>query len=204
MAPLNSPIPMTTLPNRTSGLTVLFARLRAGERDALGRVVDVLYSELKALAVRRMRAEGGSHTLQPTALVHEAYLRLMQGPSSINDRHHFFALAARTMRNVLVDYARQKRAGKRGGQMEQVTLELAPGFEPFDIDILALDEALTSMAAYDDHGARAARVVELRYFGGHTDKEVSRIIGHAVPTVRRDWIFARAWLKTQLDGRASA
>jgi RNA polymerase sigma factor (TIGR02999 family) len=190
--------------NGTSDLTVLFARLRAGDEDALGRIMDALYSELHALAVRRMRAEARRHTLQATALVHEAYLRLMHGPAAINDRRHFFALAARAMRRVLVDYARQKRAGKRGGRMERVTLELAPGFEPLDVDVLALDEALDALASYDARAARAAQVVELRFFGGHTDKEVSEILGEKVPTIRRDWDFARAWLRTQLAGRASA
>src|SRR5688572_2556791 len=123
-------------------LTMLFARLRSGDGEALGGIMNALYSELHSLAARRMRAETRRHTLQPTALVNEAYLRLMRGPSVINDRHHFFALAAQAMRRVLVDHARQKRAGKRGGGHDQVTLELAPGLDPIDIDVVALDEAL--------------------------------------------------------------
>jgi RNA polymerase sigma factor (TIGR02999 family) len=138
-------------------LTVLFARLHAGDDEALGGIMDALYTELRALAARRMRDETGRHTLQPTALVNEAYLRPMRGPSVINDRHHFFALAARAMRHVLCDHARQKYAGKRGGRMERVTLELAPDLEPVDIDVLALDEALVAFSKLDPG---AAQVVE--------------------------------------------
>ena len=182
-------------------LTMLFARLRSGDGEALGGIMNALYSELHSLAARRMRAETRRHTLQPTALVNEAYLRLMRGPSVINDRHHFFALAAQAMRRVLVDHARQKRAGKRGGGHDQVTLELAPGLDPIDIDVVALDEALAAFSKLDP---RAARVVELRFFGGHTDKEVGLILGEKVPTIRRDWTFARTWLKTHLKPVASA
>lgn len=176
-------------------LTVLFVRHRAGDGDAMGEIMSVLYDELRALAGRRMRAEAQRHTLQPTALVNEAYLRLMSGPDVINNRQHFFALAATTMRRVLVDYARQRRAEKRGGDRERVTLELVPGGEAFDIDVLALDEALTGLAV---HAPRAARVVELRFFGGHTDKEVCEILGENLPRIRRDWTFARSWLKVHL------
>ncbi len=187
--------------NGSPNLTVLFARLHSGDGEALGRIMEVLYTELRALAARRMREETGRHTLQPTALVHEAYLRLMRGPAVIHDRHHFFALAARTMRRVLVDHARQKFAGKRGGRMEQVTLDLAPGLDPIDVDVLALDQALETLTTLDP---RAAQVVELRFFGGHTDKEVSEIIGTNVPSIRRDWTFARTWLKTHLKPAATA
>jgi len=182
-------------PGNAPDLTVLFGRLREGDDDALGEIMSALYSELRALAARRMRAEAQRHTLQPTALVNEAYLRLMGGPDVINNRQHFFALAATAMRRVLVDHARQRHAEKRGGDRERVTLELVPGSEAVDFDVLALDEALTSLAALD---ARAARVVELRFFGGHTDKEVCEILDENLPRVRRDWTFARSWLKTHL------
>jgi RNA polymerase sigma-70 factor, ECF subfamily len=182
-------------------LTVLFARLNSGDDEALSVIMDALYTELRALAARRMRAETQRHTLQPTALVNEAYLRLMRGPSVINDRHHFFALAARAMRHVLCDHARQKYAGKRGGRMDRVTLELAPGLDPIDVDVLALDEALAAFSKLDP---RAAQVVELRFFGGHTDKEVSEILGKNIPAIRRDWTFARSWLKTHLKPVATA
>jgi RNA polymerase sigma factor (TIGR02999 family) len=176
-------------------LTGLFARLRAGDDEALGVIMDALYAELRALAARRMRHETGRHTLQPTALVNEAYLRLMRGPTIINDRRHFFALAARAMRHVLCDHARQKCSGKRGGRINRVTLDLAPGVDPIGADVLALDEALVTFSKLDP---RAAQVVELRFFCGHTDKEVSEILGANIPAVRRDWTFARSWLKTHL------
>jgi RNA polymerase sigma-70 factor (ECF subfamily) len=179
-----------------SDLTVLFARMRGGDADALNRIMTALYSELHRLAARQMRGEIRQLTLQPTALVNEAYLRLMHGPDVVNDRQHFFALAAQAMRRVLVDYARQRKARKRGGDLKQVTLELVPGAETYEIDILALDEALTALSALDP---RASRVVELRFFGGHTDNEVCQILGENLPRVRRDWAFARSWLKKQLQ-----
>jgi RNA polymerase sigma factor (TIGR02999 family) len=180
---------------KSPDLSVMFARLRNGDSEALSSITDALYTELRALAARRMRNESPQHTLQPTALVNEAFLRLMRGPSIINDRHHFFALAARAMRNILCDHARQKYAGKRGGRMDRVTLELVPGLESIDIDLLALDEALSMFARLDPRGAQ---VVELRFFGGYTDKEVSEILGESLSAIRRDWTFARSWLKTQL------
>ena len=182
-------------------LSILFARLRSGDAEALGGIMAALYSELRALAARRMRDETGRHTLQPTALVNEAYLRLMRGPYMINDRHHFFALAAKAMRNVLCDHARQKFAGKRGGRRERVTLELVPGLDALDMDVLALDEALGELSKLDP---QAAQVVELRFFGGHTDKEVSQILRKNIPAIRRDWVFARSWLKTRLRSVATA
>ena len=182
-------------------LTVLFARHRSGDGDALGRIMSALYDELHALAARRMRGETKCHTLQPTALVNEAYMRLMRGPLVINDRNHFFALASKAMRNVLCDHARQKYAGKRGGRRERLTLQLVPGVGSVDVDVLALDEALTGLEQLDP---RAAQVVELRFFGGHTDKEVSEILGKNIPAIRRDWTFARTWLRTHLQPTATA
>jgi RNA polymerase sigma factor (TIGR02999 family) len=175
-------------------LTPLFARMRHGDADAVNGVMNALYTELHHIAARHMRGEARQHTLQPTALVNEAYLRLMHGPDVVHNRQHFLALAAQAMRRVLVDHARQKRARKRGGGLERVTLELLPGEEPYNVDVLALDEALTALSKLDE---RASRVVELRFFGGHTDKEVCEILGENLPTVRRDWVFARSWLKTR-------
>lgn len=177
-------------------LTALFARMRHGDAEAANGVMSALYAELHHLAAHHMRGEARQHTLQPTALVNEAYLRLMHGPEIVHDRQHFFALAAQAMRRVLVDHARQKRARKRGGGLERVTLEIVPGGEPYNVDVLALDEALTALSKLDE---RASRVVELRFFGGHTDKEVCDILGEKLPTVRRDWVFARSWLKTRFQ-----
>jgi RNA polymerase sigma factor (TIGR02999 family) len=183
----------------TPDLAVLFARFRDGDAAALGDVISALYAELHALAEHRMRGENRRHTLQPTALVNECYLRLMRGPVAINDRNHFMALAAQAMRRVLVDHARRKRSEKRGGDRQQVTLELVPGRGSVDVDVLALDQALDELAVLD---ARAAQVVELRFFGGHTDKEVSEILDQKLPTVRRDWVFARSFLRTHLSPEA--
>ena len=177
-------------------LTSLFARMRHGDAEAVNAVMSTLYAELHRLAARQMRGEGRRHTLQPTALVNEAFLRLVHGPGTIHDRQHFLALAAKAMRQVLVDHARQKRARKRGAGLERVTLEMVAGDDPLDVDVLALDEALTALALLDE---RASRVVELRFFGGHTDREVCAILGEKLPTIRRDWVFARSWLKTRLQ-----
>jgi RNA polymerase sigma factor (TIGR02999 family) len=181
---------------RAPDLSPLFSRLRNGDNEALGEIVGTLYTEIHAVAVRRMQQERVGHTLQPTALVNEVYLRLMNGPDAIHSRHHFFALAAQAMRRVLVDHARHKQTNKRGGAMNRVTLQLVPGRPTIDVNVLALDEALTTLSQLDP---RAARVVELRFFGGYTDKEVCEIVGAKLPTVRRDWTFARSWLKTHLQ-----
>jgi len=180
---------------------MLFARLRDGDPDAVNGVMSALYTELHHLAARHMRGEARQHTLQPTALVHEAYLRLVRGPDLVHDRQHFFALAAQAMRRVLVDHARQKRSRKRGGGLERVTLEIVPGEQPETVDVLALDEALNELASLDE---RACRVVELRFFGGHTDKEVCEILGLNLPAVRRDWVFARSWLKTRFRAESGS
>jgi RNA polymerase sigma factor (TIGR02999 family) len=179
----------------SENLSTLFARMRAGDQEAMKQVVDTLYHELKRIAARQMRREARQHTLQATALVNEAYLRLLDGPDRVNDRHHFLALAATAMRRALVDHARQKRAEKRGGQMERVTLSGVASSSGPVVDVLDMDAALTELAATHE---RAARVVELRFFGGHTDKEVAEILGFSLPTVRRDWDFARQWLRTRL------
>ena len=182
------------MPASGRDLTALFVRMRQGDLDAANAAMSAVYIELRQLAVRRMRGESRQHTLQPTALVHEAYLRLLHGPEAIHDRHHFFALAAQAMRRVLVDRARQKRSRKRGGGLERITLEGIPGAEPADVDVLALDEALTELSRLDE---RASRVVELRFFGGYTDNEVCEILKEKLPIVRRDWVFARCWLKSR-------
>jgi RNA polymerase sigma factor (TIGR02999 family) len=183
-------------------LTTLLVRMRAGDADAADRAMGALYTELRRIAGRRMRGEAPNHTLQPTALINEAYLRLMHGPDVVNNRQHFLALAAQAMRRVLVDHARQRRSKKRGGDFKHVTLvDDRAAAEPYRIDVLALDEALAELATLDP---RAARVVELRFFGGHTDEEVCRILGQNLSRVRRDWVFARTWLQTRFAPVASA
>lgn len=186
---------MATSKNVTN-LSGLFVRMRGGDPDALKAIVGVLYRELHGLAAKQMRGEARNHTLQPTALVNEVYMRLMHGPDNIQDRRHFFALAATAMRNALVDHARQKRASKRGKGFERVPLDDADaGRELHVVDILTVDEALTALTAKH---SRASRVVELRFFGGHTDQEIADILGLSLPTVRRDWHAARKWLKDRL------
>lgn len=179
-----------------ASVTELLVRARAGDQDALQRAVAVLYHELHQMAARQMRGEQREHTLQPTALVNEALLRLLPG-HDINNRRHFLALAATTMRRVLVDYARQRRSHKRGRGAERVTLDenLPVGTAPRPVDVLDVDAALSELEASNP---RAARIVELRFFGGHTDKEIADIVELSVPTVRRDWETARAWLQARL------
>jgi RNA polymerase sigma factor (TIGR02999 family) len=171
--------------------------MREGDSAAREQVAAAFYDELRRLARRRMQSEDRSHTLQPTALVNEAYLRLLSGPVAINDRTHFFAIAAQTMRRVLVDHARQKRAEKRGGRAVRVTLQHLEALPAAGVDVLALEEALSQLAVLDP---RAAKVVELRFFGGHTDSEVCEILGENLARVRRDWVFARGWLRARLGG----
>jgi len=176
-------------------VTALLARARQGDGAAADLALGALYTELHRLAAFYMRGEKADHTLQPTALVNEAYLRLVR-VDSVNDRRHFIALAAQAMRRVLVDHARGKRRDKRGAGAVRVTIDAAiAGTEAMDVDVLALDEALTALAGLDE---RAARVVELRFFCGYTDSEVCQLLGTNLTAVRRDWDFARSWLKHRL------
>lgn len=175
--------------------TGLLAKARQGDAAAAARAAESLYTQLHDIAAAYMRRERPGHTLQPTALVNEAYLRLPQGLASVNNRHHFFALAAQAMRRVLVDHARRRASDKRGANPVRVTLSGVPGADEQPLDVLALDEAVTKLAEIDP---RAARVVELRFFCGHTDKEVADVLNLSVASVRRDWEYARAWLRTRL------
>ncbi len=161
-----------------------------------------IYDCLRDLAARRFRREALGHTLQPTVLVHEAYMRLAQGGRrEWQDRTHFFAVAARTLREVLVDHARRKACAKRGGGCSRVSLDAANGWtSDRTVDILALDEALTRLARCHE---RASRVVELRYFSGLTVDETAELLGVSASTVKLDWRFARACLRRELDGDTS-
>jgi RNA polymerase sigma factor (TIGR02999 family) len=183
-------------PSRLS-VTALLMAWRAGDRGALDRLIPLVHDELHALAQRCMRGERPEHTLQATALVNEAYLRLIGAEIDWKDRAHFFAVAATTMRRILVDHARTKGRKKRAG--ERVSLEesvlVAPDREA---ELLAIDDALTELAGHD---ARAARVVELHYFGGLTYDEIAEALGVSAATVDRDLRFAKAWLYRELkDG----
>ena len=182
-------------------ITQLLIDWSHGNPAALNELTPQVYRELRALARSRLRRDPRNPTLQPTALINEVYLRLIDQSQPIQwqGRSHFFGIAARLMRNVLVDYARARRAAKRGGQAVAVTLEetaaLSPNHTP---DILEVDDALNRLAQVDE---RKARVIELRYFGGMTCEEVACASDLTVSTVRRDLRLAEAWLRRQLVGK---
>ena len=174
-------------------VTQLLQAWSAGDEQALARLMPVVYDELRRIAHRRMSLEKPGNSLEPTALVNEVYLRLVDTTGvSFRDRSQFFALAAQMMRRILVDAARARGSSKRGGGMGKVSFEeaffAAPGR---DREIVALDDALDALARED---ARKARVVELRFFGGLSIEETAEVLGISVQTVRRDWNFAQAWL----------
>jgi RNA polymerase sigma factor (TIGR02999 family) len=171
---------------------------RAGEADALDRLYPMIYQELRRIAHAQLRGEVPGHTLDTTALVHEAYLKLVdQTRVQWSDRSHFFAVATQVMRRILVDYARAYRTAKRGGESERVRLEdesvAAAGRAEA---VIALDEALTRLEAID---GRLSRVVECRFFGGLTEEETAGVLGVDPRTVRRDWAKARGWLHQALS-----
>lgn len=164
--------------------------------DSLDGMVSLVYDELRRVAARYLRAERQDHTLQPTALVNEAYACLAEQRNvQWENRAHFVAIAARTMRHVLVDYARERGALKRGGDLQRVTLHSRIRIDEREVDILALDEALTRLSAL---APDACRVVELRYFGGLTIEETAKVMESSPATVKRHWTVAKAWLHREL------
>jgi len=185
------------VPEETPGeVTQLFSRANGGDDQAREEAIGLVYRELHRLAARVIRGENAGHTLQATALVNEAYLRLFGGqPVKPNDSQHFFALAAQQMRRILVDHARAKHANKRGGIKISLDDVYQISNEP-DAGLVEVDDALKELQELDP---QAARVVELRFFGGYTDQETANILGVNVAKVRRDWEFARAWLHHHLD-----
>jgi len=173
-------------------VTLLLRDWRSGDQAALDELLPLVYAELHKLASRHMRGERANHTLHATDLVSEAYLRLADaGHQEWNDRVHFFAIAARTMRQILVDHARKRNAGKRGDGERPVTFDENAAAAERPENLLALDEALTALAKLDD---RRARVLELTYFAGMKQDEIAAAIDIAVSTVARDLRFAEAWL----------
>lgn len=167
-----------------------------GQQDALGELVPLVYRELRGLAAAYIRRERRDHTLQPTALVHEAYLRLVgQSQIECRTRAEFFAIAANLMRQVLVNHAKHHRAAKRGGGNKVALDEGAAVVQPRGVDLIALDVALEKLAQFDP---RQGRIVELRFFGGLTEEEIAGVLGVSVITVKRDWRIARAELYRQL------
>jgi RNA polymerase sigma factor (TIGR02999 family) len=185
------------MPEDTHKITVLLQEWRAGKQNAANRLMELVYGELHRLAAGQMRRERGEHTLQATALVHETYLRLCGSePIDWQNRAHFFAVAAQQLRRVLVDYARRRQSQKRGGGQIRFALEEGDGpVVSRDERLVAIDEALTRLEAMDD---RAARVIELRFFGGLSEKEAAEALGISVATLKRDWEFARTWIASQL------
>ncbi|HZI19406.1 MAG TPA: sigma-70 family RNA polymerase sigma factor [Pyrinomonadaceae bacterium] len=180
-------------------ITDLLVAWGDGDRAALERLVPLVHAELRRLARGYMRGERHGHTLQTTALVNEAYLKLVeQGRVRWQNRAHFLAIAARQMRHVLVDYARRRKYQKRGGGALQVTLGEAEGMaDSRSPDLVALDEALAALAEVDP---RRARVVELKFFGGLTTEEAAEALGVSDTTIERDWTVARAWLHKTMKG----
>ena len=184
----------------TARVTELLIAASDGRREALDALVPLLYDDLRRLAAVHMRREPAGHSLQPTALVHETYVRLVdQRQAGWVSRAHFFGAAAGVMRRILVDLARARRADKRGGQWTRVTLvEDVAADGPTEIDVLALHQALERMAAFSP---RQERIVELRYFGGLTIEETAAILGISDATVVREWTIAKAWLRAALSSR---
>ncbi len=173
-------------------VTQLLRALGSGQSGAQDALIAALYSELRRLAGFLMWKERPNHTLQPTALVNEAYMRLVQTESKWENRAHFHAAAARAMRRILVEHARQKGARKRGGEAHQTTFaDVQVQVSDPQLDILALDEALNALAAEEP---RLVQVVELRYFAGCSQDEAAELLGVSEATVKRDWAYARAWL----------
>jgi RNA polymerase sigma factor (TIGR02999 family) len=178
-------------------VTLLLRAWAQGSRPALEELTQLVYAELRRLASAYLRREEPGHTLQPTALVHEAYLRLVD--ASVPDwqsRAHFYGVAAHLMRQILVDHAREQNAVKRGGEFRHISLdENLAVFPEQETDVVALDEALQKLA---ESAPRQAQVVELRFFGGLTEEEAAAVLNVSAVTVRRDWQFAKAWLVREL------
>jgi RNA polymerase sigma factor (TIGR02999 family) len=182
-------------------VTELLAKWKTGDAVALETLIPLVYDELHRLAHHYLRGERHGHTLQSTALVNEVYLRLAgQVPGDIDNRAHFFGVAAHLMRQILVDYARGQHAAKRDGGCRVELNESVHPVHTTDLDLLALDEALTQLAELD---ADQCRIVELRYFGGLSIESVATVIGVSPATVKREWAVARAWLSRELSGNST-
>lgn len=186
-------------PKSAGEVTQLLESWRGGEEQALEDLLPLVYKELRTLADRYLRKERAGHTLQSTALVHEAFLRLVdQKNARVANRAHFFAVASQAMRRVLVDHARRHAAGKRIGAHDKISLERAPELAvESNSEILAVHQALEQLSAIHE---RQAKLVELRYFGGLTNPEAAAVLDVSLATVERDWQVARIWLRRKLKG----
>jgi len=183
-------------------VTQLLAKISEGDQNAANKLVPLLYSELRRLAASYLRSERGDHTLQATALVNEAYLRLVnQRAAQWNGRNHFFAIAAQVMRRILVDYARSHGTSKRGGSVLKMSIEDAVVVSDDAVEeLVAVDSVLTRLGNID---AQQAKIVELRVFGGLTVDEIANLIGVSRSTVKRDWEMAKAWLAREMKRSTS-
>jgi RNA polymerase sigma factor (TIGR02999 family) len=180
-------------------VTQLLKKLSGGDRDAFDRLVPLVYDQLRRLASRSLRAQRPDHTLRATALVHEAYLRLADAGGDWQDRVHFYAVAARVMRSILVDYARAGKRQKRGGGAEHIAFDEAVLVGPASAPGLSdLDESLQRLEVHD---ARKGKIIELLFFGGLTYDETAAVLGISEATVHRDLKMAKAWLQRDLSGR---
>jgi len=183
----------------TSEVTALLEQVGRGHGSAIDRLLPLVYDEMKSLAEHHLRGERAHHTLQPTALVHEAYIKLVrQTRVRWRDRAHFFAVAAQAIRRILIDHARTRNRRKRMGTRTRIPFtNTLPVFEEASDDLIALDEALLKLAS---QAPRKAQVVEMRFFGGLTTEEVAAVLGINARSAERDWQYARAWLFRELDG----
>ncbi len=178
---------------QTQEVTAILHRLQQGAEEEFPRLFQMVYHHLRRLAVQQLRGERQGHTLNPTALVHEAFLRLVdQSETGWNDRKHFFRAASQAMRRVLISYARRRNAGRRGAGQQLLPLQEMPGAEgQLSLELLAIDVALQKLAAFDE---RLARLVELHVFGGLTLNEAAEILEVSIATAKREWASARTWL----------
>lgn len=194
---------------RTKGLSVpepplqpvstLLGQWRAGDQEALQALIPLVYQELRRIARHHLRQERPDHTLQSTALVHEAYLKRMnQGPAGVENRAHFLAVASQLMRQILVDHARRDRAAKRGGGLKLELQDAMAVQTARNIDLIALDHALTELARLDP---QQSRIVEMRFFGGLSIEDTAEVIGVSRTTIKREWATARAWLLREMSRR---
>ncbi len=190
---------MANNPENLRTITLLLSEWKQGDKDAINKLMDYVYEDLKQRASVYMQNERPDHTLQTTGLVHEAFIKLVdKNEIEWTDRNHFLAIASKVMRRIIVDYARRRKRDKRGGKHENLPLEEAryasqKGIS--QVDLIALDEALHKLATFDE---RQAKIVELKYFGDMTLDEIAEILDVSKTTVKRDWNIAKAWLRRQL------
>ena len=180
-------------------ISVILKDWSGGNRTSADALLTIVYDELRKIAAQYLSKERSGHTLQPTALVHEAYMKLVDiSDIKWQDRAHFFAVSANVMRHILVDHARAKRAAKRGGSAQRIELDDAISLSnERDLDLLDVDEALKELAKFDE---QQCRIVEMRFFGGLTIEETAHVVGVSPATVKREWSMAKAWLRRRLQG----